>query len=201
MSVLFKTEELTKVMYHADNDVHSRLTPVRRTNINFFYDYEKMPLGEEIGLLEPFQDRDDVYNELRGILIKPLLTGYLTLKHCLDLALELTLLAINILAYSPKKISESVTNVLVETLYVAGYLSSHIITDITVVPVFLIRCLATLGNACIQFATPTQKYAPVYENYKSSQEPGKSATAPLVQATLVDANELYTDSSTLTSHI
>ena len=165
MSMIFLTDELKEELYPIRRDKYGyklnyqRLNVIKRTSINFFHAYSELPLGQEISLLEPFQDLYDIHNELRGILIKPLVCDYLVAKHSLALGLELSFLALNLLTLSLDKVPNSLQKVLEESLVTVGYAINMAITDATVVPIFVIRFLATIVNGLLQLITPSEQNA------------------------------------------
>tara|TARA_R110002126_G_scaffold239409_1_gene382594 strand:+ start:21641 stop:22237 length:597 start_codon:yes stop_codon:yes gene_type:complete len=190
--MIYSTEELNKAFYPTYTNSEgcevkdtTRLTQIKRTSINFLFAYEKMPLGEDVGLLEPFQNSDDVLNEFRGILIKPFLCSYLTAKHTLDFSLELGLMLINGLTPSGK-LGESLVNIFVEACYIIGYALNTVVTTATVIPIFALRCVTTLLSEAIRFFTPSENYNAIYENYNNNVIFPSPSAPPLAHAVPIE---------------
>lgn len=165
---MFMTAELRKELYPVDRNMYPRLQPVIRTKQNFFY--PDMPVKQphqyqrqidcrtcewgyndlDVGPLDPFQDFNDFYNDLRGLLIKPLMCDYLMYKHALAFSLELGFLVINLLTLSFDKVPNSAANVAKEALYTLGYSINETITTGLVIPLFALRAAITLVDYLCQ---------------------------------------------------
>ncbi len=193
--MVYLTEELKKALYPTYTNLRNgeevqdttRLKHIKRTKINFLFAYHKMPLGETINFLEPFQNYGDVYNEFRGIFIKPFLCGILTAKHALQLAEASGILLINTLTRAGN-IGESIVNIFVEAIYILGYALNTICTTAAVLPLFALRCLTTLISGAIELVTPSANYQSYYDEYNQSH-PSTPSAPPLVHAEAIQTED------------
>ena len=88
---------LKKELYESSNAfVKPRLKHITRSQHDFFF-YKSKSLGEEIGCFDRFQNRADFNNEIRKMLIKPVVALNLAAKYEIDADATLLFLLIDIL--------------------------------------------------------------------------------------------------------
>lgn len=186
--MLFMPAEVEPVLFNkieqelqlANGEMKHSVTQVRLKEIQrkhrCFYDFSA-PINGPVDILEAYQDWDDVYNEFRGIFFKPLICGYFIALHSLNLSLELSTLAINILTLNPQASVDSLVMVSAEAIRLTGYLLLEAVTDATVVPIFVVRGLMTVIDGLFRLIPedtveyqPSNLSAPNLNNLQNAEE-------------------------------
>ena len=113
--------------------------------------------GLNVNFLDSFQSLDDFHNELRAMLIKPLMCEYLSAKHQLALSFELSMLLIDCLTLSPFKAFDSAGRVVNEFLLSGFYAVNGVIAETTAVASFVLRCLMTIADVLYRLSNPAEQ--------------------------------------------
>lgn len=165
--------ELKNELYTKDeNGLYVRLEPVARVKANSFFPvagnsfFPPVPVMQDddeqadvhnVCSLDSFQHLNDFSNDLRGILITPLVCNTLSQKHALKCFLELNLTLINIISLSPDRASHSFFKAGEEFFYALYYQMSLALAIITLPAAFTLRCLLSLLEMSTQWLTPEEQ--------------------------------------------
>ncbi len=164
-------QKLKEELYsRGDNGLHTRLEPIARVKSNPFFpllpvvdeaDYQIHADAYYVTSLDPFQNWNDAYNDLRGIFIQPLVCSTLAQQHALGFTLELRMLFINLLSLSPARAMNSAGKAWDALCYTVCYAGAMIFAAAALIPCFALRCLISIADLVAQLITPNEQNNPV----------------------------------------
>ncbi len=144
MTLLYEPEALELSLktagYVAKNAVFWRADSTKAYNENWYKQWYTV-----------YDDFDEVYHELRGLFLKPLVCTLLLANKVTQLAFGLVCLLLDGMTCH-KHWQASAANVGRYALNLIGYLLLTAVTAVTVLPIFLLRCLLTISNCLLSMA-------------------------------------------------